>query len=64
MPTEKQYKRACISFDRACNDAIRCRHDRYQVSCNSCDDKDECEIQERVNKNLEIKRKYREENGC
>ena len=43
--TEEKAKR---SFNYACKQASKCRHERYQVSCLSCDDHNTCEIQERI----------------
>jgi len=44
----KTAEKARRSFNYACNQASKCRHERYQVSCNSCPDRKDCEIQERI----------------
>jgi hypothetical protein len=36
------------SFEYQLKKASRCRHDKYQVSCNSCPEREECEIQSSV----------------
>lgn len=56
MYTEKQKELADRRFDRACKQASKCRAQRRIVSCYGCDDRKTCEIQERVAKNLAIKR--------
>jgi hypothetical protein len=50
MATEKQLKKARASFDYAANQASKCRHGRYQVSCHSCPDEKTCDIQIRIGK--------------
>lgn len=47
MKTKTQEK-ARRSFDYACRQASNCRHDRCQVSCESCPIKKECDIQDRI----------------
>lgn len=49
-------EKANRSFNYACKQASKCRHEKYQVSCFGCPEIGTCEIQERVNKNLKIKR--------
>lgn len=56
MPTEKQMELASRRFNSACKQASRCRADKRILSCAACSEVRECEIQERVNKNLAIKR--------
>ena len=56
MATEKQIEKARKAFDYACRQASKCRHERCVASCNSCKEKPGCDIQERVEKNLKIKR--------
>ena len=36
------------SFNFQCKMASNCRHDKYQVSCNSCESKPNCEIQKAI----------------
>ena len=49
MKTKTQEK-ARKSFDYACRQASKCRHERYQVSCHSCPAESECDIQKRIEK--------------
>jgi hypothetical protein len=48
--TMKTTERARISFNYACKQASRCRHGRYQVSCDSCPMEKTCDIQKRIEK--------------
>jgi hypothetical protein len=43
-------EKARKSFNFACKQASNCRHDKYQVSCNSCPELSGCDIQERLKK--------------
>jgi hypothetical protein len=54
--TDKQIKKADRAFESACKAASRCRYDKRLVSCFACPQYDNCPIQERVNKNLAVKR--------
>ena len=54
--TEKQVERACKAFNAACKAASKCRERKRLVSCYSCPLEKVCDIQDRVNKNLAIKR--------
>ena len=45
--TKTQEKARC-SFDYACKQASKCRHENYMVSCFSCEIRSYCEIQERI----------------
>jgi len=45
MKTQEKARR---SFDYACKQASKCRHERYQVSCYSCPELKTCDIQERI----------------
>jgi len=36
------------SFNYACKQASKCRHELYHVSCNSCPERKTCDIQERI----------------
>lgn len=56
MPTIKQMERAAKAFDSACKEASNCRAKRNIVSCFGCDDYKGCPTQERVERNLAIKR--------
>ncbi len=43
-------EKARKSFDYACKQASKCRHEKYQVSCFSCDKHKECDIRLRLEK--------------
>jgi hypothetical protein len=47
---DKKLEKARKSFDSACGAASRCRHEKYQVSCASCGERESCDIQVRVGK--------------
>lgn len=47
MMTKTQIK-ARKSFNYQCKRASNCRHEKYQVSCNSCKEKPTCEIQIKI----------------
>ena len=49
METTKQTK-ARRSFNYQCKQASNCRHKKYQVSCYSCSQYKECEIQKAIEK--------------
>ena len=53
MKTKTQEK-ARRSFDYACKQASKCRHEKYHVSCCSCPEEKTCYIQVRI-KDLRIK---------
>lgn len=38
------------SFNYACKQASKCRHERYIVNCSNCSDKSTCDIQARIEK--------------
>lgn len=38
------------SFDYQCKLASKCRHEKYQISCLSCPDLDNCNIQKLIQK--------------
>jgi len=44
----KTQEKARKSFDYACKQASKCRHERYQVSCFSCPLEKTCDIQQRI----------------
>jgi len=44
----KKAEKAMRSFDYACKQASRCRHEKYMVSCYSCPSESTCEIQKRI----------------
>jgi len=46
----KTTERARVSFNYACKQASKCRHEKYQVSCASCPERKTCEIQKRIEK--------------
>lgn len=48
--TQNSQNKARKSFNYACKQASKCRHERCQVSCYSCDLKENCDIQERIEK--------------
>ena len=48
MALTKTQEKARKSFDYQCNKASKCRHEKYQVSCMSCPEKEGCEICEAV----------------
>ena len=48
MQETKTQIKARKSFDYACKQASKCRHERYQVSCCSCPLEKECDIQKRI----------------
>ena len=48
IKTIKQRK-AQKGFMYQCRRASKCRHDRYQISCNSCPQRHDCEIQDKIN---------------
>ena len=48
IKTIKQRK-AQKDFMYQCRRASKCRHDRYQISCNSCPQRHDCEIQDKIN---------------
>jgi hypothetical protein len=50
MEKTKTQIKARKSFDNACKQASKCRHEKYIVSCNSCPTKNGCDIQERIEK--------------
>jgi hypothetical protein len=35
-------------LDYACKQASKCRRDKYHTSCNSCPEREDCEIQQRI----------------
>jgi len=43
-------EKARKSFDYACKQASKCRHEKYHVSCHSCPEEEKCDIQQRINK--------------
>ena len=45
MTTKEKARR---SFNYACNQASKCRHELYQVSCFSCPKEKTCDIQARI----------------
>jgi len=45
MTNQQKAKR---SFNYAAKQASKCRHEKYIVSCFSCSEKNECGIQERI----------------
>jgi hypothetical protein len=47
MKTPKQLK-AAKSFNYQCNKASKCRHEKFQISCNSCPEKEGCDIRKAV----------------
>lgn len=49
METQKQAK-ARVSFNYQCNKASKCRHEKYQMSCFSCHEYENCEIQKAIEK--------------
>ena len=49
MKTQKQAK-ARASFNYQCNKASKCRHKNYMVSCFSCIQYENCEIQKAIEK--------------
>lgn len=48
MATDKQLAKARKSFEYACKQASKCRHEEYQKSCNACPKQKDCDIHERV----------------
>lgn len=40
---------ARVQFEIAVKEASNCRHETYQVSCFSCEKRNDCEIQDRIN---------------
>ena len=48
MEKTKAELKARRSFNYACKQASKCRHERYQVSCASCPEKETCDIQLRI----------------
>ena len=49
METQKQAK-ARASFNYQCKKASKCKHENYIVSCFSCSQYKECEIQQAIKK--------------
>lgn len=49
MKTASEIK-ARKSFEYAVKQASKCRHEKYQVSCNSCSELKNCDIQNRIEK--------------
>jgi hypothetical protein len=47
---EKAYK----SFNYQCKRASKCRHEKYQKSCYSCEEYNTCDIQQSIKKAKEI----------
>ena len=47
MKTKTELK-ASKSFDYACKQASKCRHEKYQISCFSCPLEKTCDIQKRI----------------
>jgi hypothetical protein len=47
MKTPTQLK-AAKSFNYQVNKASKCRHEKYQVSCNLCPEKEDCNIRKAV----------------
>ena len=47
MNTKTQEK-ARKSFDYACKQASKCRHEKYMISCCDCPDEKICDIQRRI----------------
>ena len=45
MKTEEKARK---SFNYACKQANKCRHEKYQISCCSCPSEKTCDIQERI----------------
>jgi len=43
-------EKARRSFNYQCKRASNCRHERYQLSCYSCPDKKDCDIQDLITK--------------
>ena len=41
-------EKARRSFNYACKQASKCRHEKYHVSCYACSEKPTCDIQERI----------------
>jgi hypothetical protein len=60
MATEKQIEKARKSYNYACNQASKCRHEKYQLSCMACDERGECEINKRCDELLAIISQARE----
>jgi hypothetical protein len=47
MKTISQLK-AAKSFNYQANKASKCRHEKYQISCMSCPEREDCEIRKAV----------------
>jgi len=56
MYTEKQVLRANRAFESAVKEASKCREKKRLVSCFTCKQYNTCPIQDRVDKNLAVKR--------
>lgn len=54
MSTDKQIEKAKKSLEYQIKKASNCRHEVYQISCNSCRDNPICEIQLAIKKAREI----------
>lgn len=50
MATKQEKARK--SFNYQCNKASKCRHDKYMISCNSCPQHDNCDIQKNIDKHF------------
>ena len=48
MTKTKTQEKARRSFDYACKQASKCRHENYCVSCYGCPEYITCEIQKRI----------------
>lgn len=46
----KTTEKARRSFDYQCKQASKCRHEKYQASCFSCIQYENCEIQKAIEK--------------
>ena len=51
--TKTQIK-AYKSFDYACRQASKCRHERFTINCSNCPDYSTCDIQARIKKARKI----------
>ena len=49
MKTKTEIK-AKNSFNFQCKRASKCRHEKYKISCNSCNQFETCEIQNKIKK--------------
>ena len=47
-------EKAQRSFNYACKQASKCRHENYHVSCYGCNDYKICDIQNRIEKARKI----------